>query len=229
MSRNLPWQHQGTLKEWKMAKLPHTWSPENIYGKRYPIFSYAETRQTQFFNRVLEYYENCGFNRKEAFSIISRKLLKKNSPGFIEYFAEGKIALEFWMYDEIRKLANMDEYWKTEKEGDKRYSYTFEGSKLVLECSFPKFYVVLNLDDWTDYEADFSQAKTLRDIVNGKDTIEQMLSRTYREIYNIVSWYFLTVARKKQLPFNKKIFRSAFDLKFHNNEIRIRNESKKHL
>lgn len=198
-------------------------------GKTYTPRSYLYTglTQTKLFDRIYEIAKNNGFTKAEAEHLMKRDLLGSGLICVYHSVHKGTRALELWEYEMLKKYFRLDEKWKCDYEGDKRYSHAFESGKLVLESKWmPKFYMVLNIEKWLDFEVDFSKDAGFREIANKSASDNVRIKRALKECKNILQWYFIKQAGRKVLPFKWNEFELLFKKKWYNNEIRMRIEKK---
>jgi len=221
---------RGAVETFRKAYLPWQYGKEQPNGFKPVEYDFSNTIQVRFLNRVYELMTNNGFNKKEINQIICSNIIKSKTISLVDYTREGHRSMELWEYDIFRNYFKMDANWKCDYEGDTRYSHSFEGNKLVLESHWmPKFYMVINLDDYSDFEVDFSKDKLFREIANTPNSDDNKVKRAFAECKNIMDWYFLKKTSRKAYPFNLKKMQTLFKQKWYANEVRIRNEKTKYM
>jgi hypothetical protein len=218
------------LQDFRKAQLVWQKGKECSNGFIRTDFFYHDTIQVKFIDRMYELMENNGFTKTETQYIIKTHVMKANSFAALDYAHQGQRALELWEYDVLRKFLLMDNEWYCKYEGDARYSYKLENSKLILESHWmPKFYMVINLENYLDYEVDFSKDKIFREVANSPKSDVMKIRRAFKECRRIMDWYFLKKTSRKVYPFDIKKMETLFKQKWYNNEVRLRIERTKYL
>lgn len=89
--------------------------------------------------------------------------------------------------------------------GHERFSHSIERGRLILSCNrHPKFYLNMNTENFLDFEVEFQ---------NKAEAFKLTKIRLNSLFKQMVTYYFLTKARNKKLPFKYQEARVKFESK----------------
>ena len=216
------------LDRYKSTVVPFTYDyfEAKTDGKvyRYLKYDYNFGLTKRIIANFMKILAEDGIN-KTSFVDILEHHLKSPPYNTQKMWFNGKGALTLWEFLHVAKFFDFE--FKTNENGfvlerkyQNKYRYEESNGRLILHSiKNPKYHINLNTEKYTDFEVDFYSEYS--PLINTE-------VKAWKEINRILSWYFLEQAGKRKLPFDKKIFRALFTLKYNNGEFNnhVRNKDK---
>ena len=191
---------------------------ESKKGKKYtyPLFNHNFGTSEIVLRNILENITELGFTKNTALDFIAQKTgVPRNR--LKNQFIEGRIPVTLWELIYYTSVIGYEIH--TSKSGfelrlvdESRYSYSAEMGRLVLRSTrLPRFHININLEDYYDFEVDFSQERSV--LTSNK-------YKCIREFNKLMTWYFIDEAKNKKLPYDDTKMRAIFRQKYFNGEMR---------
>lgn len=200
--------------------LNHVRIPSNSGNHYYTVFFYNSTIQTPLIETIERLAKENGIPRTRVPALMAHELGFENSADY-KKIQKGEKALEYWEAGKLMKLLGMKFEIKLPTNDD-YYKFYLEGNRLVLEKKiFQKFKINFNIENWYDFEVDFSKSqRLLKQAYKQRLDQEVICKKLFAEVVKIINWYFLTQTGEKELPVEIFKIKALFESKFVKNETR---------
>ena len=177
---------------------------DHEYGTNYK-FNYYSGDIKEHFEKIYSYYQEAGFNKFDFMHLMSQSgfsfsKIKRQMSGVVPM-----LAIE---YLEYTKALNADLNGNLEMPVYTSYIHSVERDRLIIRKNVaPKFYINMNINDFYDYEVDFSAYKKA-------EFGERKMWKFFRLA---LKSYFITDESSKFIETNK--FKILFKKKLYRNEL----------
>ena len=164
--------------------------------------NYGDGLQKKIVDEVFTKMAELGYTRTECIEIWD----KETGVGLVHgrKFCYGILkGMQIWELDHFLKTFN----YKLEitHKGHERFSHSIERGRLILSCNrHPKFYLNMNTDNFLDFEVEFQ---------NKFEAFKLTKTRLNTIFRQMLTYYFLTKAKNKKMPFKYPEARVKFESK----------------